>query len=99
MQKVEGSSPFIRLIKPPGNGGFFYWSLFERGPAITGWVRVRRDRLDAHDAVVLGDHPGELGRCEPGCVQPLQVCFGRPTGDSAALSDVDGNLVVEKLLQ
>ena len=23
MQKVEGSSPFIRLIKPPGNGGFF----------------------------------------------------------------------------
>jgi hypothetical protein len=23
MQKVEGSSPFIRSIEAPGNGGFF----------------------------------------------------------------------------
>ena len=24
MQKVEGSSPFIRFTEPAGNGGFFY---------------------------------------------------------------------------
>ncbi len=24
MQKVEGSSPFIRLREAPGDGGFFY---------------------------------------------------------------------------
>ena len=48
--------------------------------------------LDAHDAVVLGDHPGELGRGEPARVPAhSKVCVGRPTGDGAALSDVDGN--------
>jgi len=25
MQKVEGSSPFIRFAGPAGNGGFFRW--------------------------------------------------------------------------
>jgi len=25
MQKVEGSSPFIRFKEPAGNGGFFCW--------------------------------------------------------------------------
>jgi hypothetical protein len=30
MQKVEGSSPFIRFAEPAGNGGFF----FVHGPAL-----------------------------------------------------------------
>ena len=55
--------------------------------------------LETHDAVVLGDHPSEFGWREPVRVQPLEVFVGRPTGDGAALSDVDGNLVVEQLLQ
>jgi hypothetical protein len=57
------------------------------------------ERLDTHDAVVLRDHPSEFRWREPARVQPLQVFVGRPTGDGAALSDVDGNLVVEELLQ
>ena len=60
---------------------------------------ARAPPLDAHDAVVLGDHPSELGRGEPARVQPLQICVGRPTGDGAALSDVDGNAVLDELLQ
>ena len=57
------------------------------------------EKLDAHDSVVLGDHPSEFRWREPARVQPLQVCVGRPTGDGAALSDVDRNLVVDELLQ
>ena len=56
-------------------------------------------KLDAHDSVVLGDHPSEFRWREPARVQLLQVSVGRPTGDGAALSDVDRNLVVDKLLQ
>jgi hypothetical protein len=55
--------------------------------------------LETHDAVVPGDHPSELRGREPARVQPLEVFVCRPTGDGAALSDVDGNLVVEELLQ
>jgi hypothetical protein len=57
------------------------------------------EKLDTHDAVVLGDHPSEFRWREPARVQPFQVCVGRPTGDGAALSDVDRNLVVDELLQ
>src|SRR2546427_5344197 len=60
---------------------------------------LQMERLDTDDAVVLGDHPCEFRWREPTRVQPLQVCVGRPTGDGAALSDVDGNLVVQELLQ
>jgi hypothetical protein len=54
---------------------------------------------DAHHPVELLQHAGELGRRHPVRVQPRDVFVGRPTGDRAALSDVDGNLVVEKLLE
>src|SRR6266566_8096456 len=63
-----------------------------RGPNPNG-------RLDTHHAVVLRDHPSELRWREPTRIQPLQVCVGRPTGDGAALSDVDRNPVVDELLQ
>ena len=62
-------------------------------------VFSRWRELDAHDSVVLGDHPSEFRWREPARVQPLQVCVGRPTGDGAALSDVDRNPVVDELLQ
>ena len=75
-----------------------------RTPFADEWLGVgcdqeQRHTLDSDDAVVLRDHPGELGRSEPAGVQPLQVCVGRPTGDGATLSDVDGNAVVDELLQ
>ena len=75
-----------------------------RTPFADEWLGVgcdqeQRHTLDSDDAVVLRDHPGELGRSEPARVQPLQVCVGRPTGDGAALSDVDRNAVVDELLQ
>src|SRR3989442_9617433 len=57
------------------------------------------DDLDADDAVVLRGHSGEVGRRRPARAEPFQICVGRPTGDSAALSDVDGNLVVAELLE
>ena len=56
-------------------------------------------RSDAHHAVELLRHPCNLRRCDPTRLQPLQVFVGRPTGDRAALSDVDGNFVVAKLLE
>lgn len=55
-------------------------------------------RLKTHDAVVLGDHPSEFRWREPARVQPLQVFVGRPTGNGAALSDENGNPIVEELL-
>jgi len=56
-------------------------------------------RSDAHYPVELLDHVGELGRCRPARLQPPEVIVGRPTGDCASLSDVDGNGVVEELLE
>ena len=75
-----------------------------RTPFADEWLGVgcdqeQRHTLDSDDAVVLRDHPSELGRSEPARVQPLQVCVGRPTGDGATLSDVDRNAVVDELLQ
>ena len=34
MQKVDGSSPFIRFTEPAGNGGFFLWANRRRGLAV-----------------------------------------------------------------
>jgi hypothetical protein len=63
MQKVEGSSPFIRSSEPAGNGGFFYGGkrmrLSARGPgqvllARNDWLHVTVEgrtlklRLGAH---------------------------------------------------
>jgi hypothetical protein len=56
-------------------------------------------RSDAHDPVELLDHAGELGWCDPARLHPLEVFVGRPTGDCASLSDVNGNVVVEELLE
>ena len=71
-----------------------------RGEADREADRVGKDpRLETHDAIVLGEHPRKFRRCEPARVQPLQICVGRPTGDRAALSDENGNAVVEELLQ
>ena len=73
--------------------------------ALTGAPRERsaclqrvgeRARLRADDPVVLGDHQRKLGRREPRRPDPLEVLVGRPTGDGAALSDEDGNLVVDE---
>ena len=52
---------------------------------------------DAHDPVELLDHAGKLGGCRPARLHPLEGFVGRPTGDCASLSDVDGNVVVEEL--
>ena len=56
-------------------------------------------RSDAHDPVELLDHAGELGWCDPARPYPLEVFVGRPTGDCASLSDMNGNVVVEELLE
>ena len=55
--------------------------------------------LHADDAVVVGDHPGELRWRQPCPLEPLEVFVGRPTGDGATLSDKHGNAVVEELLE
>jgi len=55
------------------------------------------NRSDADDPVVLLDQPRQVGRRDPAAAEPGQVLVGRPTGDRAALSDVDRDLVVEQL--
>src|SRR6266540_673075 len=63
--------------------------------ALTGFMATS----NAHHPVELLGHAGELGRRRPAGLQPLEVLVGRPTGDRAALSDVDRDLVVEQLLE
>lgn len=55
--------------------------------------------LGADDSVVLDDHLGELRWRQPACLDPLEVLVGRPTGDGATFSDVDGNPIVDELLE
>jgi hypothetical protein len=45
MQKVEGSSPFIRFQEPAANGGFFVDALRDWGGLTTVLAAVRRLRL------------------------------------------------------
>ena len=54
-------------------------------------------RLEADDAIVLGDQLSKLWWREPLRREPLQIRVGRPTGDGAALSDEDGDLIVHEL--
>src|SRR5919201_3779122 len=52
---------------------------------------------EGDDAVALGKAGRDLRRRDPASVHLRQVFVGRPTGDGAALSDVDGNGVVAEL--
>ena len=65
-----------------------------RDASLTGY---RLEPSGADDAVVLGDHPGELWWRGPTRPEPLEIFVGRPTGDRAGFSDVDGNLIVDEL--
>jgi len=38
MQKVEGSSPFIRFAEPAGNGRVFLWACRTCGAGRTAWL-------------------------------------------------------------
>jgi hypothetical protein len=58
---------------------------------------TRLETSGTDDAVELGDHPGELRWRGPTCPEPLEIFVGRPTGDRACFSDVDGNLIVDEL--
>ena len=51
----------------------------------------------ADEAVGLFDQPGDVGWRHPLPAQCGQVVFGRPTGDGAALSDVDRDLMLADL--
>ena len=70
-----------------------------------GRLEVRRQERhaavssEAHDPVELLDHAGELRWRDPARLHPLEVFVGRPTGDCASLSDVNGDGVVEELLE
>jgi hypothetical protein len=56
-------------------------------------------RLEGQDAVVLLEETGDVRRRDPRPAQPAQVLIGRPTGDGAALSDEDRDLVVAELCE
>jgi ankyrin repeat protein len=62
-------------------------------------VKPRAKLLEADHPVVVGDQAREVGRRQPARLQPLQIRVGRPTGDGAALSDVDRDSVLDELLQ
>src|SRR5438067_6951047 len=70
-----------------------------------GRLEVRRQERHAavssvaHDSGELLDHAGVLRWRDPSRFQPLEVFVGRPTGDCASLSDVNGDRVVEELLE
>src|SRR5207247_8027364 len=68
-------------------------------PPENPWSGEARPPLGAHGPVQLPGHSGELGWRDPARLHPRKVFVGRPTGDCAALSDVDRNLVVEELLE
>jgi hypothetical protein len=55
--------------------------------------------LERHHTVALGKEPRHVGWRHQASVDHKKDVLGRPTGDGAALSDEDRNLVVPELGQ
>ena len=93
----------VLLLLAPNLGLPLAWLSGSNSRRGLSYVRGRRQKQgagslsDAHDPVELLDHAGKLGWCRPARLHPLEGFVGRPTGDCASLSDVDGNVVVEEL--
>ena len=59
----------------------------------------RKRNSERDDSIGLFDQAGHVRRGDPLAAQAYELLLGRPTGDSATLSDVNRNLVFAGLAQ